>query len=439
MPLPAEEPLFEEFRKGRMLAITAGQGGTQFHLKTTARMLTELMSCAKANGAVARNLDTTPRPDAAAQAPSPAPQTARPQQQAAVAAPAQNMTLIKPTERRVALVIGNSAYRYAPKLENPKNDAADLSKSLRNLGFEVIEGYDLDRKGMEDAIGQFTEKIKTAKLAGFFYAGHGLQVDTENYLVPIDGKVERVADLGTSAVSLRYVMGQMEKDRRVNLVFLDACRDNPLLSTINTALETRTANVGKGLAQMKAAIDTLVVYATQPDNVALDGAGRNSPFTAALLKHMQTPNIEISGMMKRVRSDVAAVTKEAQVPWDHSSLRGDVVLAKAVGAAPAGTGSLADSLSRDNVTIFNEREALAAECDRAAADPYDVNKPANVRGVHRNIIAREAVQLCAKAIVNEELNPRMNYQLGRALYAANDYAKARVFFRLPPTSAIRRR
>ena len=210
-------------------------------------MLAELMKCAKENGgtATARSLDMTPKPDAPAASMLTAPP---PAQQAAVAAPvpaAPAATLIKPTERRVALVIGNSAYRYAPKLENPKNDAADLSNALRTLGFEVIEGKDLDRKGMEDAIGQFTDKIKTAKLAAFFYAGHGLQIDSENYLVPIDGRIERVADLNTNAVSLRYILGQLEKDQRVNLLFLDACRDNPLLNSINLSLETRTATAAR--------------------------------------------------------------------------------------------------------------------------------------------------------------------------------------------------
>jgi TPR repeat protein len=420
IPLPGEEPLFEEFRKGRMLAITSGTGGTQFSLKTTSRMLAELMSCAKANGAkaaevtAAQSLDTKERPDVA---PAPAPATANPA-----------ATIVKPNERRVALVVGNSAYQHAPKLENPKNDAADLSKSLRALGFEVVEGHDLDRKSMENAISQFADKIKTAKLAGFYYAGHGLQVDGRNYLVPVDGRIERAADLNTGAVSLDYVLEQMDKDQRVNLVFLDACRDNPLFNSIDLNLETRNARSGTGLAQVKSSIDTLIVFATQPDNVALDGAGRNSPFTSALLKHIQTPNAEISTVMKRVRSDVVEATGQKQIPWDHSSLRSDVVLAKVAGPAPANVASLADNLSTGNATVFNESEAIAAECDRAAADPYDVNKPANVRGVHRNIISRQALQLCAKAVVNDQQNPRMHYQLGRALYAAGDYAKARTLF-----------
>src|SRR4029079_2708076 len=121
-----------------------------------------------------------------------------------------------------------------------------------------------------------------------------------------------------------------------------------------------------GLAQVKSSIDTLIVFATQPDNVALDGAGRNSPFTSALLKHIQTPNAEISTVMKRVRSDVVEATGQKQIPWDHSSLRSDVVLAKVAGPAPANVASLADNLSTGNATVFNESEAIAAECDRAA-------------------------------------------------------------------------
>jgi uncharacterized caspase-like protein len=355
---------------------------------------------------------------------------AKPDAVAQTAAPsaANRSAAANPNERRVALVIGNSAYRFAPALPNPKNDAADLSKSLRNLGFEVVEGHDLDRKGMESAIGEFAEKIKTAKLAGFYYAGHGLQVDGRNYLVPVDGQIKRAADLNTGAVSLDYVLAQMDKEQRVNLVFLDACRDNPIAGTIDLALDTRTARAGQGLAQIKGAIDTLIVFATQPDNVALDGEGRNSPFTRALLKHIQTPNAEISSIMKRVRSDVVEATKQKQVPWDHSSLRADVVLAKVSAPASSNVGSLADALSRDGAQVFNQSEALAAECDRAAADPYDTNKPANVRGVHRNVVSRQALQICAKAVVDQQQDPRLQYQLGRALYAAGDYAKARIIF-----------
>jgi uncharacterized caspase-like protein len=121
---------------------------------------------------------------------------------------------------------------------------------------------------------------------------------------------------------------QMEAERRVNLVFLDACRDNPLARSLASSLGTRGIAVGAGLASVQSAIGTMIVYATQPDNVALDGEGRNSPFTAALLKHIATPNVEIGTIMRRVRADVVAATHERQVPWDHSSLIGEVILAR---------------------------------------------------------------------------------------------------------------
>jgi Tfp pilus assembly protein PilF len=233
-----------------------------------------------------------------------------------------------PVDRRVALVIGNSRYRYAAPLPNPSNDAADVSAALRKLRFEVIEGRDLDRRGMEDGIRAFGRKLEGADLALLFYAGHGMQVGGKNYLIPVDAKLERGGDLSLDTIEVGQILAQMEAEKRVNLVFLDACRDNPLARSLARSLGTRSTAVGSGLAAIQSAVGTMIVYATQPDNVALDGDGRNSPFTAALLKHIATPRLEISALMKRVRADVIVATHEKQVPWDHSSLVGDVVLAR---------------------------------------------------------------------------------------------------------------
>jgi tetratricopeptide (TPR) repeat protein len=228
---------------------------------------------------------------------------------------------------RVALVIGNSKYVYANKLPNPANDAADVSQVLRKLGFDVIEGRDLDRHGMEDKIRAFGRKLEAgADLAVLFYAGHGMQVGGRNYLIPVDAKLERSGDLTLDTIELGQILAQMEAEKRVNLVFLDACRDNPLARSFARSLGTRSASVGSGLAPVQSAIGTMIAYATQPDNVALDGEGRNSPFTTALLKYIATPRLEIGSIMKRVRADVIATTREKQVPWDHSSLVGDVIL-----------------------------------------------------------------------------------------------------------------
>lgn len=229
---------------------------------------------------------------------------------------------------RVALVIGNGDYRFAPKLGNPTNDAADIAASLRKLGFDVVTGIDLDRRAFDDTIREFGRKLDRADLALFFYAGHGLQVGGKNYLVPIDAKLERAGDLALDAVDVGTVLAQMEAEKRVNLVFLDACRDNPLARSLARSLGTRSASVGQGLATIQSAIGTMIAYSTQPDNVALDGDGRNSPFVAALLKHVGDPGTDISVVMRRVRSDVIAATHEKQVPWDHSSLTGEVILAR---------------------------------------------------------------------------------------------------------------
>jgi tetratricopeptide (TPR) repeat protein len=237
-------------------------------------------------------------------------------------------SVVVPIGRRVALVIGNSKYQHATQLRNPSNDAADITQALRKLGFDAIEGRDLDRHGMEDKIREFGRKLEGADLALLFYAGHGMQVGGKNYLVPIDAKLERAGDLSLDTIEVGQILAQMEAEKRVNLVFLDACRDNPLARSFSRSLGTRSTSVGSGLAAIQSAIGTMIAYATQPDNVALDGDGRNSPFTTALLKHVTTPGLEISALMKRVRADVIAATHEKQVPWDHSSLVGDVILAR---------------------------------------------------------------------------------------------------------------
>jgi len=229
---------------------------------------------------------------------------------------------------KVALVIGNGAYAHATQLPNPPNDAADMAKALREIGFDVVDGIDLDRRGMEERIRSFADRLGSAKVALFFYAGHGMQVAGKNFLIPIDAKLQKAGDLAFDAVDVQVVLAQMEATQRVNLVFLDACRDNPLARSFASTLgsASRSASVGRGLASIQSAVGTMIAFATQPDAVALDGGGRNSPFTAALLNHIREPGIDIAVTMRRVRVDVLAATNQQQVPWDHSSLTDAVVL-----------------------------------------------------------------------------------------------------------------
>jgi tetratricopeptide (TPR) repeat protein len=240
--------------------------------------------------------------------------------------------------KRAALVIGNSAYKFTSALANPANDAGDIAKTLRELGFDVVVGINLDRERLNEAIREFARKLDDATLGIVFYAGHGLQVEGKNYLLPVDAKIERKEDLDLATVELGRILERMESKRRVSIVFLDACRDNPLSRSPKVAnasgrglgpvkeSATRSVDDSQGLAAVRGAAGTLIAYSTQPDNVALDGEGRNSPFATALLKYIATPGLEIESMMKQVRLDVIAATDQKQVPWGHSSLVGNVYL-----------------------------------------------------------------------------------------------------------------
>jgi Caspase domain len=266
---------------------------------------------------------------------------------------------------RIALVVGNGNYQHTSRLKNPANDAEDLAAALRKIGFDVVEGRDLDRRGMEERLRLFAHKLDSAKIALFFYAGHGLQVSGKNYLLPVDAKLENPRDLAFETIELGQVLAQMDAANAANIVILDACRDNPLARTLLGAFgPTRSGAVGRGLARDIISGDgTIIVYSTQPDNVALDGDGRNSPYTAALLKHLTTPGLEVGTLMRRVRLDVVASTERRQIPWDSNSLLSEVVLVPAApGAtqvATIGTGPLpAPAVAEPIAAKTNDRPSL---------------------------------------------------------------------------------
>ena len=236
----------------------------------------------------------------------------------------------KDVGKRIALVIGNSAYQNATPLPNPINDARLVAKSLRDLGFEVSEGVDLTNPAMNQLIRDFLRTAPSAQLALVFYAGHGLQVDGRNYLVPIDAKLLARTDLAFETIDVDTILNGLNDEARANVIILDACRDNPLARSFASRLgATRSASVTQGLAGYTAiGTGTLIAFATAPGRTALDGEGGNSPFTQALVKHIKTPGLEIRQMLTRVRADVVRETRAQQVPWDNSSLLGEVVLAR---------------------------------------------------------------------------------------------------------------
>ena len=244
---------------------------------------------------------------------------------------------------RVALIIGNGAYENATALPNPKNDAEDTKRLLTDLGFEVVHGVDLDREGMEATIRQFATSSASASIVLFFYAGHGMQVDGQNYLIPIDAKLQDRTALDFEAINVDKVLRYMSGDEKIALVFLDACRNNPLARSFAQSLgATRSSSVGGGLAPTNNAGSGLfIAYATAPNDVALDGEGRNSPFTAALLKHLPTPNLEIQQVMTRVKASVQKETSGRQRPWHNSDLGSEVFLAPS-SPAPVATVDPAD-------------------------------------------------------------------------------------------------
>lgn len=221
---------------------------------------------------------------------------------------------------RVALIIGNSAYTHTAALSNPKNDAADIADALKKRGFQVIEGFDLDKAAFDRKVRDFATALSGAEVGMFFYAGHGLQVAGQNYLVPIDAELSTAAALEFETVRLDLIQRIMEGQASTNILFLDACRNNPLTRNLARALGTRSAGIGRGLAATESGVGTLISFSTQPGNVALDGAGRNSPFAGALAPHLSQSNDDLSAILIDVRNNVMKDTQRKQVPWEHSAL-----------------------------------------------------------------------------------------------------------------------
>ena len=236
----------------------------------------------------------------------------------AILAPA----LSQATETRLALVIGNSSYESGP-LPNPANDARLMSSSLGRLGFEVIERRNADQITMKRAIQEFGTRLEKAGAEGiglFYYAGHGVQLNGRNYLIPVSARIEREADVEIEAVSADWVIEQMRYARnRLNIVILDACRNNPFTRSMRSA--------DRGLATMDAPAGIMIAYSTAPGTVAQDGSGRNSPYTTALTQSMLELRQPVEQVFKQVRKDVLGATGGKQVPWESSSLTGDFYFA----------------------------------------------------------------------------------------------------------------
>jgi hypothetical protein len=220
------------------------------------------------------------------------------------------------SSKRIALVIGNGTYTSAPPLKNPPNDARDMAATLKVLGFNVASSIDADQRTMRRLIREFGQQLKGGGQGLFYYAGHGVQMRGRNYLIPANADITSETDVEDQAVDLNLVLGLMDEAQNgLNIVILDACRNNPFSRSFRSA--------GSGLAQVDAPTGTLIAYATSPGRVASDGTGRNGLYTSELLSQMRVPGIGVEEMFKRVRATVQRQTTGQQVPWESSSLVGN--------------------------------------------------------------------------------------------------------------------
>ena len=242
---------------------------------------------------------------------------------------------------RVALVVGNSTYAHIGRLPNPDSDAVDMSAALRRLGFEVTTELDADRVELTEALRAFTRQSAGADVSLVFYAGHGIEMDGVNYLVPVDARLERDVDVRFETVTVDDLLVSTT-GASLRLVILDACRNNPLARSMQRTAATRTVSGGSfaDLNEDLLGDETLVAYAAAAGTTAADGRGRNSPYTAALLSHLETP-LEIGLLFRRVRAQVLSATNGAQRPHEYHSLVGEHYLTRTLATAASVTVSAA--------------------------------------------------------------------------------------------------
>ena len=334
-------------------------------------------------------------------------------------------------ERRVALVIGNSAYRAVPALPNPTADAKLMSDTLLSLGFFVVGGgaeLDLDKAGFDKALAEFGHELAGADVALFYYAGHGVETHGLNYLVPVDAHPLDEGDVFAQAIGTSGILDQMEKSgARINLVLLDACRDNPFKGQVRS----KTG----GLAQMQAPPGTLISFATQPRSVSLDGVDGHSPYTRALAATMQRPGYGLFKTFNEVGLAVQKATGGSQLPWVSSSpISGSFYFAgkpapidNAQAAGPSGTAApIVEARLSPSDDNPNLRRDLITDCDRLAGMPYDTGHAPSLPGVEvEKIDVAAAAKACNDAIAQYPDVMRFTFELGRVATARKDYAEAR--------------
>src|SRR5262245_13412794 len=254
-------------------------------------------------------------------------------------------------DKRVALVIGNAAYQNVPRLPNPVNDGNTIATTLKDAGFDVVDfRHDLGAADTRRALRDFADRARDADIAVVYYAGHGIEVDGGNYLIPVDAKLERDTDVYDEALSLDRVLLAVEPAKKLRLVILDACRDNPFAKVMKRTLASRA--IGQGLAKIEpTSPNLLIAYSAKAGSTAADGDGKNSPFTFALSRHLTTPGLDVRRAFGYVRDDVLKTTNNRQEPFVYGSLGGEdvplVSAPKVAAPAPAPVANPTADMRRD--------------------------------------------------------------------------------------------
>lgn len=332
--------------------------------------------------------------------------------------PARNLNTTSAGERRIALVIGNSAYPGGAALKNPANDASDMAAKLRKLNFSVTLKTNVSQKEMLRALTDFGEKVQQGSEILFFYAGHGMQVRGKNYLIPIDAEIRSEGSVSSEAVDVDQLLDKLAL-ARLSIVILDACRNNPF--------ERRFRGGGQGLAQINAPTGTLIAYATAPGKVAADGEGRNGLYTSELLATMDFPGIKIEDVLKRVRANVVRKSNEAQIPWESSSLTGDFFFkapeagsAPAIAAQPASTPS--DPVVIELAYWDGVKDSRDEEAFKAYLEQYPEGRFASLAKVRMRELSMRVPATSQRTSATDFLEGMWEYQM------PDNYAHVQVYW-----------
>ncbi len=326
--------------------------------------------------------------------------------------------------KRVALIVGNSSYQNVAPLSNPANDAAAITEMFKNASFDVVESRrDLKSQEMRRALREFGDKARGADIAVVYFAGHGLEVDGVNYVVPVDAVLERDADVDDEAVSLNRILLAAEPATKLRLIILDACRDNPFAKKMKRTIASRS--LGRGLVGVEAnKPNTFIAFAAKEGSTAADGDGQNSPFSTALLKHLTTPGLDIRKAFGYVRDDVMSATGNQQEPYTTNSLGGnDVTLVPAPAAPPANDNA--------NAEIRRDYELAERVGTKEAWDSFVAAHPsgfyADLAKAQRNKLAAETARIEAteKARLAAEEQARLAAEGAKASEQAKAVAQSK--------------